>query len=29
LMLRKKIKHLPVTEHGKIVGMLTLKDMVV
>lgn len=27
-MLRKKIKHLIVTEHGKVTGILTLKDMV-
>ena len=27
-MLRKKIKHLVVTEHGKVAGILTLKDMV-
>lgn len=28
LMLSKKIKHLAVTKIGKVVGMLTLKDMV-
>ena len=28
LMLRKKIKHLVVTKHGEIVGVLTTKDMV-
>lgn len=27
-MLRKKIKHLVVTKHGKVAGILTLKDMV-
>jgi len=27
-MSRKKIKHLVVTEHGKVVGILTLKDMI-
>ena len=28
-MLRKKIKHLVVTKHCKVAGILTLKDMVV
>ncbi len=28
LILRKKIKHLVVTKHGEIVGILTTKDMV-
>ena len=28
LMLNKNIKHLIVTEHGKIAGILTAKDMV-
>ena len=28
-MLRKKIKHIVVTEYGKVAGILTLKDMVV
>lgn len=28
LMLSKKIKHLAVTKHGEIVGILTTKDMV-
>ncbi len=28
LMLRKKIKHLVVTKHGEIVGILTTKDLV-
>ena len=27
-MLRKKIKHLAVTKHGKVAGILTTKDMV-
>ncbi len=27
-MQRNKIKHLAVSEHGKIVGMLTLRDLV-
>jgi signal-transduction protein with cAMP-binding, CBS, and nucleotidyltransferase domain len=28
-MLRKKIKHLVITEFGKVAGILTLKDMIV
>ncbi len=27
-MARKKIKHLVVTDHGKVAGILTLKDMI-
>ena len=27
-MAKKKVRHLPITENGKIVGMISVKDLV-